>query len=184
MLRAPVRSWPCFAARAVLALLLGCAAFFFPFSQASEFATTFAAFSLFDALLVVAAGWRGGRGAGERWPVLMVSGIIGMLVSGLLLFPVFDIVYRVAVLGVVMAWAALTGTLHVIAAIRLRGDISSKRSLGLSGLISVALAIALPLFLLLKPGSPLLAASPIIGVYAIAVAINWAMLATALRKRL
>lgn len=66
---------------------------------------------------------------------------------------------------------------------RLRKEIEGEWLLGISGLLSILLGIAVPVVLLLNPAATILSVAWIIGLYAMAAGITLVALASRLRRR-
>lgn len=143
------RNWKWFVVRGILALILGAVAFLFPVSALFTFTMVFAAYAGADGVFSVIAGIRGATLKKERWWAFALRGLIGLAVAAVFVLMPFaaTISYALATLGLLSAWAILTGMLEVIAAIRLRKVIEGEWLLGLSGLLSILLALAVPMVL-------------------------------------
>ena len=116
------RNWGWFVVRGVLALTLGAVAFLFPLSALFAFTMVFAAYAGADGLLSTIVGIRGARRKEERWWALVLRGIVGIAAAALFVLMPFvaTVSYALATLGLLSAWAMLTGVLEITAAIRLR----------------------------------------------------------------
>jgi uncharacterized membrane protein HdeD (DUF308 family) len=154
--------------RGCLFIVLGVAAMLFPTSAVFAFAMVFAAFAFVDGLLSVLSGAAGfqGKEAG-RWP-LIFRGLVGVLVGALfVLMPyVATASYALVSLTLLAVWAVFTGALEIKAAVRLRHEIRGEWLLGLSGLLSILLGLAVPIFLALYPAATLISAAWMIAIYA------------------
>jgi uncharacterized membrane protein HdeD (DUF308 family) len=75
--------------------------------------------------------------------------------------------YALATLGVLSAWAILTGVLEIAAAIRLRKEIKGEWLLALSGVLSILLGLAVPVALYLNPPATILSVAWVIAIYAV-----------------
>jgi uncharacterized membrane protein HdeD (DUF308 family) len=152
------RNWGWFAVRGVLALILGLVAFLFPVSALFAFTMVFAAYAGADGLLSTIAGIRGATRKEERWWALILRGIIGIAVAALFVLMPFaaTVSYALATLGMLSAWAILTGLLEIVAAIRLRKEIEGEWLLGLSGVLSMLLGLAVPVALYVNPPATIL----------------------------
>src|SRR3546814_11813921 len=80
---------------------------------------------------------------------------------------VATISYALATLGMLSAWAILTGLLEIAAAIRLRKEIEGEWLLGLSGALSILLGLAVPVALYVTPPAPTLSVAWVLATYAV-----------------
>lgn len=167
------RNWGWFVVRGVLALILGTVAFLFPISALFAFTMVFAAYAGADGLVSTIAGVRGATRREERWWTLILRGIIGIAVAALfVLMPlVATVSYALATLGVLSAWAILTGILEIAAAIRLRKEIEVEWLLGLSGVLSILLGLAVPVALYVNPPATILSVAWVIAIYAVVAGV-------------
>jgi uncharacterized membrane protein HdeD (DUF308 family) len=181
----PAHNWKWFMARGVIALALGVGAIVFPLSAVFAFTMVFAAYCFLDGIASLVAGMRGAREPGHRWGALIFSGIVGILIGILfLLMPlVATVTYSFIVMLMLAAWAILTGTLEIIAAVRLRKEIEGEWLLGLSGAISVLLGIAVIALVLPYPAASILSAAWLIAFFAFGTGIVLVTQALRLRNR-
>jgi len=179
------RNWGWFMVRGVLALILGTVAFLFPVSALFAFTMVFAAYAGADGLLSTIAGVRGATRKEERWWTLILRGIIGLGVAVLFLaVPIVATVsYALATLCMLSAWAILTGVLEVVAAIRLRKEIEGEWLLGLSGVLSLLLGLAVPVALYVNPPATILSVAWVIAIYAVIAGVVLIGLGLRLRRR-
>jgi uncharacterized membrane protein HdeD (DUF308 family) len=163
------RNWGWFVVRGILALVLGAAAVLFPVSALFAFAMVFAAYAGADGLLSTIAGVRGARRKEERWWALVLRGIVGMAVAVLFVLMPFaaTVSYALATLGILSAWAIITGVLELAAAIRLRKAIEGEWLLALSGVLSILLGLAVPVALVVTPLATILSVAWVIAGYAV-----------------
>lgn len=154
------RWWWAFILRGILALAFGLLALFAPAFGIAILVGLFAAWALIDGAMSLATGFRS-RGKDRSWWLSILEGIVG-LVAGViaLLFPVYAAEALVLIIG---AWAIVTGVFEIIAAIRLREQITGELWLGLAGLASVLYGVVLFLF----PGAGALSLVWLIGGFAI-----------------
>ena len=179
----PVHNWGWFMLRGILALLLGIAAVLFPLSAVFAFTMVFAAFCFVDGIASVIAGIRGANEPGHRWGSMIFSGIVGILIGFLFLVMPMIATFTYAFLAIVMlaAWSIVTGVLEIVAAVRLRRDMEGEWLLGLSGLISLLLGIAIIALVIPYPATTILSAAWLIAIFAFASGI--VLVAQALRLR-
>ena len=155
------RNWWALVLRGVLDVLFGIAAFAWPGITFAVLAILYGAFALVDGCFAIAAavvgqpagnalvGPAGGGGARHRRRGDHVL-LAGDHRTG-------------ACCCMIAAWAVATGVLEIVAAIRLRKEIRGEWLLALSGILSVALGVALVVY----PRAGVVAVSWMIGAYAI-----------------
>jgi uncharacterized membrane protein HdeD (DUF308 family) len=178
------RNWGWFIIRGILALVLSVVAVLFPVSALFAFTMVFAAYAGADGLLSIIAGLRGASRRKEQWWALVLRGIIGIAVAVLfVLMPLAATVsYALVTLGVLSAWAILTGMLELTAAIRLRKEIKGEWLLGLSGVLSILLGLAVLSAFATAPLTTILSVAWIIAGYAIVTGIVLIGLGMQLRR--
>ena len=155
------RWWWAFILRGILAVAFGFLAFFAPALGIAVLVGLFAAWALIDGATNLVAGLRS-RGRDRSWWLSILEGIVGIVAGVIaLLFPVYAAEALVLIIG---AWAIVTGIFEIVAAIRLREQITGELWLGLAGLASVLYGLVLLLF----PGVGALSLAWLIGGFAIA----------------
>ena len=184
--RISVKRWQWLALRGGLALLLGFAAFLFPATALFAFTMVFAAFAFIDGLLSIGSGVAGARRREAYWWAWILRGAVGIGVGAIFVLMPFaaTIGYAVATLAVTAAWAIFTGIFEMSAAIRLRREMKGEWLLFVSGLLSVALGLAIPVLLTISPGITLLSAAWILGTYALVAGVLLIAQALRLRERM
>lgn len=154
------RWWWTFILRGILAIAFGVLAFFAPPLGIAVLVGLFAAWALIDGVTNLASGLRG-RGRDRSWWLAILEGIVGIVAGVIaLLFPAYAAEALVLIIG---AWAIVTGIFEIVAAIRLREQITGELWLGLAGLASVMYGVVLFLF----PGVGALSLVWLIGGFAI-----------------
>jgi uncharacterized membrane protein HdeD (DUF308 family) len=156
-----IGSWRALAGRGVVAILFGVLALVWPGITLHALVLLFGAFALVDGAMMVAAGLTGARDPQGRHLPLVLQGLLGVAV-GIVTF-VWPGITALALLLLIAAWAFMTGTLAVGAAIRLRRVIENEWLLAASGGLSVLFAVAL----VVSPRSGALAVTWLIGIYAL-----------------
>ena len=165
------RWWWTFVLRGILAIAFGVLAFFAPGLGIAVLVGLFAAWALIDGATNLVAGIRS-RGRDRSWWLAILEGIVGIADGVIaLLFPVYAAGALVLIIGV---WAIITGLLEIVAAIRLREQITGELWMGLAGLASILYGVVLFLF----PGVGVLSLVWLIGGFAIVfgvflVALGW-----------
>ncbi len=154
-----VRSWPLVVLRGVAAIVFGVVAFTSPGLSLSVLVFLFGAYAVVDGVLAIGSAIRAHKG--ERWTMLLLEGMVGILVGCLAIFR--PAITAVALVYLVAFWALITGVMEIGAAIRLRRQIANEWMLALSGTASLAIGALLLMF----PGPGALAVAFWIGAYAI-----------------
>ena len=131
------------------------------------------------------AGVRGAQQPEHRWGPLIFSGVVGILIG--LMFLVMPLVatvaYTLAVLLTLAAWAILTGTLEIVAAIRLRKEIEGEWLLALSGAISILLGLGVLVLVVPNPAASILSAAWLIALFAFGTGVVLICQALRLRRK-
>jgi uncharacterized membrane protein HdeD (DUF308 family) len=167
----PIPAW--LMIRGALAIALGILALIFPAGALFAFTMLFAAFALADGMLSIASVLGRGGDRQTPWWAAIARGLVGVLVAVIFLIMPWmaTITYALAALGVLAAWSILTGIFEIATAVRLRREIEGEWLLGLSGLLSILLGLAIPVLMYFYPDVTILSVGWMIGVYAIAVGI-------------
>jgi uncharacterized membrane protein HdeD (DUF308 family) len=154
------QSWWLIVLRGAVSVLLGLAAVVWPGLALSVAVSLLGVYLLADGLLAATSGLSRKEGS-QVWWLLLAEGAIGITAGiGVLVWPGLSAAGQ---LYIVAAWATLTGMIAMIAAIRLRADITHEGLLAISGLLSVALGMVLFIW----PGASAITALWLIGTYAI-----------------
>jgi uncharacterized membrane protein HdeD (DUF308 family) len=147
-------------ARGVLAFLFGIAALTLPIATAAALVLVFGVVAFADGAFAIASAIAGRHVTSDSW-ILLLHGAFGI---GIGLFAFFNpAITAVALLMYVAAWAIVGGVLQVVAAVKLRHEVSGEWLLMLGGILSVAFGIAL----ISRPGAGALALLWLIGTYAL-----------------
>src|SRR5260370_14612450 len=134
------RNWWAIARRAVLAILVGILAFFWPAFVWLVVVYLFGAYALIDGVVAMVAAVTGHREAGPWW-ALLLEGLVG-ITAGVLAFA-WPTITELALLYLIAGWAIATGVFEIVAAIRLRRYILGEWVLALSGVLSILLGLVL-----------------------------------------
>jgi len=171
-----VGNWWAFVLRGIFAILFGLICFILPGMALLSLIFLFGFYALADGILNIVAAFRRTGAEQVPWWALLIAGVIS-IAAGVLAFAIPGIT-AVALLILIAAWAVATGILEIIAAIRLRKQISGEWVLVVSGLLSIAFGVLMFLF----PRAGALAVVIWIGAYAIVLGILMIALGLRLSK--
>ncbi len=163
-------NWWLLAIRGVVAILFGILVFFWPTLAWLMVVVSFAIYALIDGVFAIATAVNG-QATGEVWWALILEGVLGIAAGVLAIF--YPGITQLALLWVIAFWAIATGIMEIVAAIRLRKEITGEWFLAGSGVLSVIFGIAL----LVSPVAGAIAIAWLIGAYAIvfgATLFGWA----------
>ena len=154
------QNWWSLVVRGLVALILGMVAFVWPGITLAALVILFGAYALIDGVVSFAGAWKASR-AHERWGVLVLEGMAGIVASAVaILWPGIT---AFALVVVIAAWALLTGAFEIAAAIRLRKVIAGEWLLALSGVASIIFGFLMIAF----PLAGALAIAYMVGIYAL-----------------
>jgi len=168
--------WWALALRGLVAILFGVLAFGWPGVTAATLVMLFGFYVLFDGIFSLVSAIGGRRSREDRW-LLALEGIVGLW-AGIVTLRAPLLTGTVLVFLIAM-WAMITGFLRIVAAFRLRKEISGEMLLALSGLLSVLFA----LMLMFRPEVGALGLVWVIGGYALVLGIVLIMLGFELRHK-
>jgi uncharacterized membrane protein HdeD (DUF308 family) len=168
--------WWLLVLRGVAAVLFGLAAFAWPGLTLFILITLFGFYALVDGFIAVVTGLSHVQNT-TRWWVFLLEGLVGVGIGVTAL--VWPGVTTLVIVGMIAAWAILTGILEVVAAIRLRREITNEWFLALSGFLSVAVGV----LLIAQPLAGSVAIVWIIGAYALIAGVLWILLGFRLRSQ-
>jgi uncharacterized membrane protein HdeD (DUF308 family) len=169
------RNWWALAIRGIIAIAFGLLAFFQPQLTLNVLVTLVAAYLLADGVSLLVSFVRGDPDARRAGWSVAVMGVLG-IVAGVAAF-VWPNITALTLLAVVALWAILTGIFQVVAAIRLRREISGDLLMAIGGILSVAFGV----YLLVNPSDGLLSLVWLVGIWAVAFGITNVVLAFRLR---
>jgi uncharacterized membrane protein HdeD (DUF308 family) len=169
------RNWWLVVLRGLLAILFGVLAFIWPAITWLTLIVIFGVYAVVDGLVAVFTGLSRTKDS-PRWWVFLLEGLISIGAGVVaLLWPgltTLVLIYMIA------GWAVITGVLEIVAAIRLRHEITNEWFLGLGGLLSIGLGV----LLFLQPVAGSLAIIWIIAGYALFFGILLVILGFRLRN--
>lgn len=155
------RGWWSPVVRGLASIGLGLAALLAPHMGLLVLVTLWGLYAFLDGgFALVLAGW--GATSGRHWVWLSAEGMLS-IAAGVVSF-VWPQITAPVLLGVIAAWALLTGIAELGAAVHLRRFVPGEWALVVSGLCSIALAV----LLWLAPGAGTLAVLWLVGLYALA----------------
>jgi uncharacterized membrane protein HdeD (DUF308 family) len=160
MLELLSRYWWVLVIRGVMAMALGVFAFVWPLETIAALVVVFGATALIDGTFAVVASIAG-HSLTSYWWVLLLQGLLGIGVGMLTLFN--PAITAVALLFYIAVWAIGIGVLQIIAAVRLRHDITGEWWLALGGIAAVAFGV----LLIQNPAAGALAVLWLIGSFAL-----------------
>jgi len=134
------RNWWLLVLRGVLSIIFGVLAFAWPGITLGVLVLLFAAFSLVDGIFALAAALTG-HTERRQWWSLVLEGLTGVAV-GIMAFA-WPAITALVLLYLIAGWAVATGIFEIIAAIQLRKHIEGEWALGLSGVLSVLVGLAM-----------------------------------------
>jgi uncharacterized membrane protein HdeD (DUF308 family) len=169
------RNWWALVLRGFFDVLFGMTAFVWPGITLAVLVLLYGAFALVDGSFAIAAVLVGRTRGMPSW-ALLVEGLAGIAVGAITFF--WPGITQLALLFLIAAWAVVTGVFEIVAAVRLRKEIRGEWLLALSGVLSVAVGVAL----VVNPGAGLLAISWMIGTYAIIFGVLFIVLGFRLRS--
>jgi uncharacterized membrane protein HdeD (DUF308 family) len=153
------RNWWVVLLRGLVGILFGIITFFAPGITLAALVLVFGAYAFVDGVLTLVSAVRR-RSTTDRWWILVLEGIAGILVGIATLF--VPGITALVLLYLIAAWALVTGVLELAAAIRLRKVITNEWLLALGGIVSILLGV----LLILAPAAGALAVVIWIGAYA------------------
>ncbi len=136
-------SWWSLAIRGIVAVLLALVTFVWPGITLGALVLLFGAYAFIDGVVNIAGAWRA-AGAHERWMPLVIEGILSIVAA--VVAVVWPAITAVALVYLVAAWCLATGAFEIMAAVRLRKQISGEWLLALSGIASLVFGALLVVF--------------------------------------
>jgi uncharacterized membrane protein HdeD (DUF308 family) len=132
--------WWSFILRGLLAILIGVVTFAWPGITLAAIVIMFGAYALVDGVISMAGAWHAIR-THDRWGAPLIEGILGIVTAAVtILWPGIT---ALALVYVIAARALVLGVLAVVAAVRLRQQITGEWMLALSGVVSILFGLVL-----------------------------------------
>lgn len=175
MLNLLARNWWLIEIRGVAAVAFGVLAFLWPGLTLVVLVTLFAAYMLIDGIALLVSLRRAEPAiTGHRLTVALM-GILGVAIGIATIF--LPGITALALLYLVAFWAITLGLTQVVAAIRLRREISGELWLVIGGVVTVLFGAYLVIF----PGAGLLSLVWLVGIWAIVFGVTSMVVAWRLR---
>jgi uncharacterized membrane protein HdeD (DUF308 family) len=173
VLNALSRNWWATVLRGLLAIGVGILAWTRPEIFWASLVLVFGVYAVVDGVFAIVAAISGET---RDRALHFLEGVLGILV-GVIVFLYPDQAGRVIVL-VIGLWAATTGVVEMIAAVRLRQEIADEWLLGLGGLLSGILGV----ILIVRPEFGRVTTTYVLGTYGLIFGIVLVMLGLRLRQ--
>ncbi len=175
MVSALSRNWWLVLLRGVLAILFGILAFVWPGITWLTLIIIFGVYAIVDGAVAVDTGLSRTQES-PRWWHFLLEGLISIAAGVVAL--ILPELATLVLIYIIASWAVITGILEIVAAIRLRNEISNEWLLGLGGLVSIVLGV----FLFLEPVAGSIAIIWTIAAYALIFGILLVILGIRLRN--
>lgn len=169
------QNWWVVVLRGIAGIVFGIFAFTWPGVTLTTLVFLFGAYALIDGAFSLFAALVGWRHREDRW-LLLLESFIGLW-AGTILLRTPEMAATVLVLFIAV-WAMASGMLRIVAAIRLRKEISGEVWMALSGTASVCFAF----MLMLRPALGTLALVWIIAGFGLVLGVSLLMLGLELRR--
>ncbi len=170
-----MHNWWAVVLRGAAAILFSIVVFTQPAISLAALVIAFGAYALADGILSLISAFRRHGRDEARW-YLVLEGVIGIAAGVLTFF--WPAISLMAFIYVIAARALITGVLEIIAAVRLRKVITNEVFLGLAGVASIALGVAL----IFAPAAGALALVLWLGAYALLFGVALVTLGFRLRS--
>lgn len=170
----PRRAWPLVLTRGILGVLFGVLALVWPGITVLALAFLFGIYVLIDAVGAIMHAFRPGDGAHRIAYALL--GVLGLIAGVLtLVWPGVTVLVLATLVG---AWAVVTGIMEIVAAIRLRKQITGEAFLVVAGALSVVAGV----LVLFHPIAGAFGVALLIGIYAVIYGVTLVVLSFRLRS--
>jgi uncharacterized membrane protein HdeD (DUF308 family) len=161
--------WWAVVLRGIVAIIFGVMAFAWPGVTLTTLVLLFGIYALVDGIFSLASAIGGKRTREDRW-LLALEGIIGLWAGVVTLRA--PAVSAVVLVFLISIWAMATGFLRIVAAFRLRKEISGEVWLALSGVLAVLFALVL----MFRPLAGAMGMVWVIAAYALMMGVTLIML--------
>src|SRR5215831_12714448 len=139
------RNWWSLVIRGIVGIVVGIVSFLWPRVTLNALIVLFGVYALIDGVVNLTGAVRAAE-AHERWGVLLLEGIAGILAAVATGF--WPSITALALIYIIGAWAILTGVAEIGAAIRIRRHVTGEWMLAIAGVLSIlfgVLILAVPL---------------------------------------
>jgi len=170
MIEALKRGWWLLVLRGVCAVLFGILTFVWPGVTLVTLVLLFGAYALINGIFTLGLAIRAPKGTPGMGTVVLLA-LLG-IAAGILTFA-YPGITALSLLWIIAFWAIFTGVFEIMAAVRLRKELSNEWFLILSGVLSVLFGV----LILAMPGAGALSIVWVIGSYAILFGIMMLTLA-------
>jgi uncharacterized membrane protein HdeD (DUF308 family) len=162
--------------RGIVGVVFGLVAFAWPGITIAALVVIFGVYAIIDGVTNLMLGITRRTARNRAW-VHALQGIVG-IAAGVLTF-IWPIVTALVLVLFIASWAIVTGIFEIVAAIKLRKEITGEWMLALSGLLSVAFGVLVFAF----PGAGAVGIAWVLGAYAMAAGVILIALGVRLRSR-
>ena len=169
------RNWWLLALRGLVAILFGILAFILPGITLVSLVWLFGAYAVANGILAFVLAFKAPKGQ-RRIGSLIFAGIIS-IIAGVLAF-VLPGITALSLLMLIAAWAIVTGIAEIVAAVRLRKEITGEWLLVVAGIASLIFGV----IIVIVPSAGALALVWWIGAYAVAFGILLMVVAFRMRR--
>ncbi|MBB1154982.1 MULTISPECIES: HdeD family acid-resistance protein [Amycolatopsis] len=170
----PRRAWPLVLTRGILGVLFGVLALVWPGITVLALAFLFGIYVLIDAAGAIMQAFRPGDGTHRiAYALLGVLGLVAGIMT--LVWPGVTVLVLATLVG---AWAVVTGIMEIVAAIRLRKQITGEAFLIVAGALSVIAGV----LVLFHPIAGAFGVALLIGIYAVIYGVTLVVLSFRLRS--
>ena len=154
------RNWGWVVLRGVVAILFGLLALFQPGITLAVLVLWFGAYALVDGAFMAVSAIANRRGQ-PRWGTLLLGGFVGMAV-GVVTF-MMPLATGFGLLMLIAAWAMVLGITEIVAAVRLRKEITGEWMFIIAGVLAVGFGV----IVFAAPATGALAVALWVGIYAL-----------------
>ena len=169
------RNWWALALRGLAAVTFGLLLFVWPFISLAVLVILFGAYAMADGLFSIVATARVPTNS-SRWWSLLIGGVLSFII-GLLTF-IWPGITALALLYLIALRAMVIGVIEIVAANRLRREITGGWVLALSGIVSILFG----LMMFIYPAAGALVVIWFIGFYAFITGVTLVVLAFRLHR--